>query len=120
MDKLSRLRIKNEATGERIVAQYVREFWECGWQPYESRNDFGIDGQIIMRRRGVDIGVNINVQIKCGAGYISSFGKDEIKLSIHKAKKLESHIAYWKRQLEPAVLIFVNPSKLVRDKDGKS
>lgn len=119
MDKLSRLRVKNEATGERLVAQYVREFWECGWQPNESRNDFGIDGQIIMRTKGVDIGVKINVQIKCGAGYISSFGDDEIKLSIHNAQKLENHIAYWNRQLEPAILIFVNPFKLLRDENGK-
>jgi len=42
--------IKNEATGMRLVGQYVREFWECGWQPYEARNDYGIDGLIIMKK----------------------------------------------------------------------
>jgi hypothetical protein len=33
-DLAIRIRTKNEATGMRVVAQYVQEFWECGWQPF--------------------------------------------------------------------------------------
>lgn len=111
-DKLLRKRIINEATGTRIVAQYVREFWECGWQEYDHRNDKGIDGEIILRKKGIDLGVKINVQVKCGKGYISSFDRDEIRLSIEDPIKFIEHIDYWKRQNEPAVLIFVNPYKI--------
>ena len=77
-DLSRRMRIKNEATGKRVVAQYVQEFWECGWQALDARNDYGIDGMIIMRRKNTDLGVKINVQVKCGAKYISSQTKDTI------------------------------------------
>jgi hypothetical protein len=110
------VRTKNEATGMRVVSQYVTEFWECGWQPFEQRNDKGIDGEVIMRKGGKDIGVNINVQVKCGVHYISSYNKDEIKISI--SNKLNEHITYWKTQLIPTILVFVIPYIPRRDKHG--
>ena len=114
----NRIITKNEATGNRVVMQYVQEFWDCGWQPLDARNDRGIDGLIFMRRRGNDLGVKINVQIKCGAKYISSYNEDEIRISIHNEYALQQHIEYWKNQNEPTVLIFVNPCKEKRDKNG--
>lgn len=114
----SRIRTKNEATGMRVVGQYIQEFWECGWQPFEARNDRGIDGLILMRKKNIDLGVKINVQVKCGVGYISSETKDEIRLSIDDEKGLIEHIEYWKKQNEPAILVFVNPVKPARDKSG--
>ncbi len=116
-DKLFRQRIINEATGTRLVSQYVREFWECGWQEYDQRNDKGIDGEIILRKKGIDLGVKVNVQIKCGKGYISSFDKNEIRLSIDDPMSLIKHLEYWNKQNEPAVLIFINPHILSNDKD---
>ncbi|THU37968.1 DUF4365 domain-containing protein [Niastella caeni] len=113
-----RIRIKNEATGMRVVAQFIQEFWECGWQPFDARNDKGIDGLILMKKRNTDLGVKINVQVKCGAKYISSETKDEIKISIDDEHGLIEHIEYWKKQVEPAILIFVNPAKPIRDKSG--
>ena len=113
-----RLRTKNEATGMRYVSQYVQEFWECGWQPYEQRNDKGIDGLILMHKKNEDLGVKINVQVKCGSGYISSINEKEIRISIDDSKGLIEHLEYWRNQIEPVVLIFVNPSKLERDKFG--
>jgi len=118
MDTQTRLRTKNEATGVRVVGQFVQEFWECGWQPFDSRNDQGIDGIILMRKKGQDLGVKINVQVKCGAKYISSFDENEIRISIDDDKGLQRHIEYWKKQNDPTVLIFVNPCKLKRDKNG--
>ena len=114
----NRLRTKNEVTGIRIVSQYVQEFWECGWQPLDARNDRGIDGVIFMRERNVDLGVKINIQVKCGTKYISSENKDEIRLSIDNEFGLTQHIAYWRQQNEPTLLIFVNPSVPKRDKNG--
>lgn len=114
----SRIRNKNEATGMRVVSQFVQEFWECGWQPFDARNDKGIDGLIFMKKGNTDLGVRINIQVKCGAKYISSENNDEIKISIDDAIGLLTHIEYWKKQLEPAVLVFVNPSKPQRDNNG--
>jgi len=111
------VRTKNEATGMRVVSQYVTEFWECGWQSLDQINDKGIDGEIIMRKGGKDLGVNINVQVKCGINYISSITKDEIKISI--SNKLEEHIQYWKKQISPTVLVFVIPYIPKRDKHGE-
>lgn len=118
-DLPSRNRTKNEATGMRVVAQYVQEFWECGWQPLDSRNDKGIDGLILMKKKNVDLGVKINVQVKCGPKYISSENKNEFRISIDDEIGLSEHIEYWQKQIEPAILIFVNPSKSARDKSGK-
>jgi hypothetical protein len=114
----SRIRTKNEITGMRVVGQYVQEFWECGWQAFESRNDRGIDGLILMRKKNIDLGVKINVQVKCGVGYISSESTDEIRLSIDDEKGLIEHLDYWKKQNEPVILVFVNPVKPARDKSG--
>lgn len=118
-DLPNRTRTKNEATGMRVVAQYVQEFWECGWQSFDTRNDRGIDGLILMKKKNIDLGVKINVQVKCGPGYISSENKDEIRISIDSEKGLNEHIEYWKNQNEPAILVFINPSIPSRDKSGK-
>ncbi|MBS1779717.1 MAG: DUF4365 domain-containing protein [Bacteroidetes bacterium] len=115
---ITRLKIRNEATGVRVVAQTVQEHWECGWQEHVARNDKGIDGVVIMKHKGVDYGVNVNVQVKCGAGYISSIKDNNIRISIDDAVGLAEHIKRWKMQNEPVVLVFVNPSKLKRDKNG--
>jgi hypothetical protein len=56
--------------------------------------------------------------VKCGAGYISSENKDEIRISIDDEKGLSEHIEYWKKQIEPVILVFVNPVKPTRDKSG--
>lgn len=113
-----RLITKNEATGVRVVSQYVREYWECGWQELDARNDRGLDGIIFMRKRNVDLGVRINIQVKCGSKYISSENKDEIRISIDNSRGFLDHLNYWKNQLEPTVLVFVNPGKKKRDLNG--
>lgn len=119
MNSSQRLREKNEATGMRVVAQFVQEFWECGWQPLDQRNDKGIDGYIIMKHKGLELGGDINVQVKCGSSYVTSINETEIRLSFDDEIGLESHIEYWKKKFEPTILIFVNPSKPKRDKNGK-
>ncbi|MDV3981148.1 hypothetical protein CMT48_08735 [Elizabethkingia anophelis] len=120
-DLQHRIRTKNEATGMRVVSQYVQEFWECGWQPFDARNDKGIDGIILMKRKNTDLGVKINVQVKCGVGYISNDKeKNELKISIDNEKGLIKHIQYWNTQIDPAILVYVNPYVSTLDKDGKT
>lgn len=114
----ARMRIKNEATGMRVVSQYVQEFWECGWQPFDARNDRGIDGLVLMRRKNQDLGVKVNIQVKCGSKYVSSENSTEIRISIDDQTGLEEHIQYWRNQVEPAFLVFVNPEKPVKDRFG--
>jgi hypothetical protein len=114
----NRITIKNEATGLRLVSQVVQEYWECGWQPFEHRNDKGIDGLILLRKKGRDLGLRLNVQVKCGQGYISSTDNEYIYISIHDSKSLLTHLDYWKNQSEPVVLIFVNPFIKSRDING--
>lgn len=95
----------------RVVAQYVQEFWECGWQPFEHKNDKGIDGLIILKKRGEEIGVRINVQVKCGGSYISGHDDQHIKFRFKSKGDLEKHLKYWKNQIEPCVLVLINPGK---------
>ncbi|MCL1675168.1 DUF4365 domain-containing protein [Elizabethkingia meningoseptica] len=114
-----RIRPKNEATGMRVVSQYVQEFWECGWQPFDARNDKGIDGIILMKRKSSDLGVKVNIQVKCGSGYISSENEKEIKISIDDEKELINHIEYWNKQIDPAILIYVNPFVHILDSNGQ-
>lgn len=118
-NKLKQRGIKiNEATGMRVIGQIAIEFWECGWQPFEQRNDNGIDGKIILKRKGEDIGICVNVQSKCGRGYISSETDEVIRLKFPSEDNLIKHKDYWGKQLEPAVLVYTNPTKKKKTKDG--
>ena len=127
MDYTQRFIKKNEATGIRVVSQFVREFWESGWQEKDARNDKGIDGRILLHKKGLELGVGINCQVKCGMYYISSVTESEIRISIGNKDNLVKHLAYWKQQNEPVVLVFVNPfirkkdhtGKPIKDKKGK-
>jgi len=119
MDYTQRLIKKNEATGIRVVSQYVREFWESGWQEQDARNDKGIDGRIILHKKGLELGVGVNCQVKCGIHYISSVTESEIRISIGNTDNLLKHLAYWKQQNEPVVLVFVNPFIRKKDPSGK-
>jgi hypothetical protein len=111
---------KNEATGMRLVSQFVQEFWECGWQSFEHRNDKGIDGLIILRKRGEEVGVRINVQVKCGGSYVSSHDEKFIKFRFKSKGDLEKHLSYWKKQIEPCILVLINPgAKLSGKKDDE-
>ncbi|MDO1501681.1 DUF4365 domain-containing protein [Winogradskyella maritima] len=118
MEHYQRLIKKNEATGIRVVLQYVREFWESGWQENEARNDKGIDGRILLHKKGIELGVGINCQVKCGFNYISSVNSDEIRISISNQEKFLKHLDYWHQQHDPTILVFVNPFKRQRDKSG--
>ena len=111
--------VKNEASGVRAVSMIVQEYWECGWESRNARNDKGIDGVIILRRRGADIGGNINIQAKCGDGYVSSEDDHVIRLSLGSSDYLDRHKEHWFSQVEPVVLVFTRVIERLKGADGK-
>lgn len=64
---------------------------------------------IIMSKRGEEVGVRINVQVKCGGSYVSSHNDNHIKFRFKSKGDLEKHLSYWKKQIEPCILVLVNP-----------
>ncbi len=109
-DRQSRL---HESMGVRYVSQIVREKFECRWQEYEHRNDHGIDGQIILLKRGREIGVNINVQIKCGSSYLSNpkSSDENLHIKFKSKENLLQHKEYWDTRVDPVIIIFVKPDQ---------
>ncbi len=100
-----------EATGIRVTAQVVREWWKCRFQEFDHRNDDGIDGLIILKKNYIVTGELVHCQIKSGSGYKSKTNYPEhigIKLGI---KYIQKHRPRWNNIIEPAILIFVDESK---------
>lgn len=102
---------KAEATGIRVTTQIVREWWKCRFQEFDARNDDGIDGLIILKKKDVVTGEIIHSQIKAGAGYKSPTNYPDhigIKLGI---KYIQKHRPRWDNIIEPAILIYVDEPK---------
>lgn len=98
--------------GINTVSSIVETNWQCGWQEFDSHNDDGVDGAILMRRgsiRPVDTGGVVFAQVKCGESYVRKQKQhpDSICLALG-ADYVTSHIPRWKRLPGPTVLIFVN------------
>jgi hypothetical protein len=97
---------KAEARGLRVVHQIVREWWMCRFQEFEARNDDGIDGMIMLKKKGVVTGEIIHCQIKSGKGYKKEYSSHiGVNLGI---KYIETHRARWNTIFEPTILIFVD------------
>ena len=107
-----KLRIeKAEATGVRVVIQIVREWWNCGFQEYEARNDDGIDGLILIKRNGEFTGEIIHVQIKAGNGYRNEVKARPNQIGINVGKDyIKEHRPRWNNIVEPTILIYVDDS----------
>lgn len=110
MNKHKRYNLIQEATGRRVVGMYVEEFFGWGWLLNTQQNDDGIDGFIHVRNKsGQDLGVRIQVQIKCGITYFKGLDdKGRLKLQIYTPKQnLKEHLINFQRQTEPTILVFV-------------
>ena len=110
MDKNKRYNYKQEATGNRVVAMFVQEFFGWGWQPTSQENDDGIDGVIIVRDKiGRDIGARIDVQIKSGPSYCKGVDdKGRLKIQPYSPKEnLKKHLRTHASQREPVILVYV-------------
>lgn len=86
-----------------------------GWQVFDTRNDNGVDGMIIMRKRQgnerIDTGQIIFVQVKCGSpnGYYSETKKRPKHFGVNVgADYIISHLPKWQKLFGPVILIYVD------------
>jgi hypothetical protein len=101
---------QKEAVGIRVVSSWIREAWDCKWQEYEARNDNGIDGVAIMRRKNRETGGLVFIQVKCGGdGYRVDQKKNPDKIGVLLGKEyIDEHRPRWNAVPGPCVLIFVD------------
>ena len=102
---------RQDVYGTATVQRLVQGEWGHGWQTFDPTNDNGIDGIIIKRKRGVDTGNIIYVQVKCGTegGYLRNTENRKNYLSIHLGKKyILSHRPRWNSLPGSVVLVFVH------------
>jgi hypothetical protein len=101
---------QKEAVGMRVVEQIIREPWDCKWQEYDARNDNAVDGICIMRRRGIETGGIVFIQVKCGGdGYRKDFAKYPNHIGVNLgAKYIDEHTPRWRRVPGPMVVVFVD------------
>lgn len=82
-----------------------------GWQPYHPNNDNGVDGIIIKRKRTIDTGEIIFVQVKCGTGngYYKATQNRPKHFGVNVGKEyIESHRPKWEILPGPAILVYVD------------
>ncbi|WP_082055064.1 DUF4365 domain-containing protein [Cupriavidus basilensis] len=101
---------QKEAIGIRVAQSVVRETWDCGWQELEARNDNGIDGLVIMRRRGKETGGVVFVQVKCGGdGYRKDQAQYPDKLGVQLGRVyIKDHRPRWNSTIGPSVIVFID------------
>lgn len=101
---------QKEAVGMRVVAQITREPWDCKWQEYDARNDNAVDGVCIMRRKGVETGGIVFVQVKCGGdGYRRDIAKYPDYVGVNLGvQHINEHLSRWKQVPGPMVIVFVD------------
>jgi hypothetical protein len=101
---------QKEAIGMRVVQQITRESWDCGWQELDARNDNGIDGVIIMRKRGKETGGIVFTQVKCGGdGYRKDQKQHPDKIGVSLGKDyVREHYPRWNSTVGPSVIVFID------------
>ena len=103
---------KTEETGLRVVRKVVREGWLSNLQEISHQNDDGIDAIIFLKKKNVDTGGVVNIQIKCGSTYRKKIKKYAGNICVHLGRKyISRHRGRWLRSNIPVVLIYVDPSK---------
>ena len=101
---------QKEAVGVRVVSQFIREPWGCGWQELEARNDNAIDGIAIMCKSSKETGGLVFIQVKCGGnGYRQDQQQHPDKVCIQLgAKYIDEHKTRWNKTCGPCVIVFVD------------
>lgn len=103
---------RQERRGINAVANIIETDWQCGWQEYDSHNDDGVDGVIIMRRgntRPVDTGGIVFAQVKCGESYRREQRQHPESICVSLGTEyLRKHMLLWRKMSGPAVLVYVD------------
>jgi hypothetical protein len=104
-------------SGLSFVEAVVTYQWKCGWQEWDPHNDDGVDGLIILRRKGVDTGAIVFAQIKSGASYDAKTVSRPDFVNINLGEKyIEQHLPRWRKLPGPVILIYVEPSEDLQHK----
>lgn len=100
-----------DATGMNRVGTIVQGRSGHGWQPYDHINDNGVDGIIIKRKKGVDTGEIIYVQVKCGSGggYFKATQNRPEHFGVNVGEEyIQSHKPRWNSLFGPVILVYVD------------
>lgn len=84
---------------------------EHGWQPFEPDNDKGVDGVIIIRKKGIDTGQLVFAQVKCGSpgGYYKETKKRPDQFGVLVGEDhINKHRSVWNNVPGPMIMIYVD------------
>ncbi|MBI3556322.1 MAG: DUF4365 domain-containing protein [Deltaproteobacteria bacterium] len=106
---------KHQAAGIRLVQQFVREHWGSAWHPVEAMHDDGVDGVVFIRKifkkKTIDTGAMVFVQVKGGDGYRRDAKKRPDFIGVNVGQEyIVEHRPRWNRLPGPVILVYVDPS----------
>lgn len=108
--------IKTEEIGLRVVRNIIREKWCSNFQELSHQNDDGVDGLIFLKKKNIEIGGVLRVQIKCGVAYRRAINKYSESICLHLGKDyLLKHRERWLRNPIPIILIYVDPTNVNKE-----
>lgn len=128
-------RTKTERKAIRAVERYVEDDWWSRWQEFAARNDDGIDGIVLLRKKQLDkknttfadkpqfksfpIRGVLFVQVKGGEGYAGESQKrpDHIEINLGE-DYIKSHRPRWNALPGPAILVYVDTVNLKQNLDA--
>lgn len=132
---MSESRTVTERNAIRAVERYVESDWFSRWQEFDARNDDGIDGIVMLRKKRLDksntkspdkphftsfpIRGVLFVQAKGGESYAGKSLKrpDHIEIKLGQ-KYIEDHRPRWNALHGPAILVYVDTVNLKQNLDA--
>lgn len=100
-----------DAVGMNESAIIVQGKARHGWQPFSGINDNGVDSMIIFRKKGIDTGEIMFVQVKCGTGrgYMKITKNRPSHFGVQVGEDyITSHRPKWDKLPGPMILIYVD------------
>lgn len=132
---MSESKTVTERDAIRAVERYVEHDWLSRWQEFDARNDDGIDGIVMLRKKKLDkqntktggpphykshpIRGVLFVQVKGGESYAGESLKrpDHIEIKLGE-EYIRSHRPRWDALPGPAILVYVDTVNLKRNLDA--
>ncbi|HCS53908.1 MAG TPA: hypothetical protein DIW81_20360 [Planctomycetaceae bacterium] len=132
---MSESRTVTERDAIRAVERYVEHDWMSRWQEFDARNDDGIDGIVMLRKKQLDkkktktngpphykshpIRGVLFVQVKGGESYAGESKKrpDHIEIKLVE-EYIQSHRPRWNALAGPAILVYVDTVNLKQNLDA--
>jgi hypothetical protein len=130
---MSESRTVTETDAIGAVQRYVRHDWFSRWQEFEARNDDGIDGIVMLRKKIIDKTASgdkpnftshpirgiLFVQVKGGESYFKEFQKRPDHIGIQLGEKyIREHRPRWNALPGPAILVYVDTVNFKQNLDA--